>query len=143
MEVKWLNGCEMCNTGIVVEVKSLQKEGLSVRAATEVMHETAYQKYPELKEEFSAGKIRNRYNYHMRCLKPTIADTTNSINNNSELEKKTGGNKKKSEVKNNINAAIFKRVNQVIVAKRWHRRNYLFFSTFSILVFRDSLLWYA
>lgn len=75
----------MCNTGIVEEVKSLQKEGLSVRAATEVMAETAYQKYPELKDELSSNKIRARY---VRQVGGTNRTTQNNTNDNSELEEK-------------------------------------------------------
>ena len=57
----WLNGCEICNTGIVKTIEEYKKDGLSVRKACEVMEKEAFQKFPELKEDLNKNRIRARY----------------------------------------------------------------------------------
>lgn len=61
----WLNGCEMCNTGIVETIEKHKGDGLSVRKACEAMAKEAAQKFPELKEDLSASRIRARYKRQM------------------------------------------------------------------------------
>jgi hypothetical protein len=63
---KWIKNCQICNDGLCIRVEELKRDGLSVRTAAEVMHEEACEAYPELKNEFSTSKIRDRYRYHMK-----------------------------------------------------------------------------
>jgi hypothetical protein len=62
----WIQSCLICNDGLCERVEELKKDGYSERRASEIMHGEAYQEHPELRDEFSASKIRNRYQYHMK-----------------------------------------------------------------------------
>ena len=61
----WIQNCQICNDGLCIRMEELKKTNLSERQAAEVMMEEALELHPELKEEFSADKIRMRYRYHM------------------------------------------------------------------------------
>jgi hypothetical protein len=60
---KWLNGCEICNIGLVSEVNRLKSAGLSELAACRQLAKTAEKKFgaPMWTEEV----IRMRYRYHL------------------------------------------------------------------------------
>ena len=62
----WIQNCQICNDGLCIRMEDLKKTGLSDRRAAEVMQEEAYDSYPDLKTEFSASRIRDRYRYHMQ-----------------------------------------------------------------------------
>ena len=61
----WIQNCQICNDGLCIRMEELKKTNLSERQAAKVMMEEAWGMHPELKEEFSADKIRMRYRYHM------------------------------------------------------------------------------
>ena len=63
---KWINGCQLCNDGIVQEIEELKKVTGSVNAACKKMAAEAADAFPEMSDEFSTSKIRHRYDYHMR-----------------------------------------------------------------------------
>ncbi len=60
----WIQGCTMCNDGIVMEVKRREQGGQSVNAACKEMAAEAAAKFPELASEFKAKRIMQRYRYH-------------------------------------------------------------------------------
>jgi len=62
----WIQNCQICNDGLCIRFEELKIDGNSDRVVAEIMEEEAYQKYPELKNDFSASRIRNRYRYHMK-----------------------------------------------------------------------------
>ena len=62
----WIQNCQICNDGLCIRMEDLKLEGHSERTAAEIMQKEAYLKYPELKDEFSESRIRDRYRYHMR-----------------------------------------------------------------------------
>ena len=62
----WINNCIICNDGVQIRVEELKKEGHSELNACCVMEEEAHKAYPELKDDFTVEKIRNRYRYHMK-----------------------------------------------------------------------------
>ena len=59
---KWLNGCEICNFGLVKEVNNLKEAGLSERAACRKLSEFAKKKFNT--PMWSEKVILNRYRYH-------------------------------------------------------------------------------
>jgi len=63
---EWITGCSICSERMIEEVKVRHENGQSVNAACKDMETKAVVKYPELKKEFSANRIRDRYRYHMQ-----------------------------------------------------------------------------
>lgn len=59
---KWLNGCEICNYGLVEEMKGLIKSGISENKAAKMLSEMATRQIGT--QIFSPEAIRNRYRLH-------------------------------------------------------------------------------
>ncbi len=60
---KWLEGCEICNVGLVSEVNKLKESGISERAACRVLSKTAEEKFKT--PMWSEKVILDRYRYHI------------------------------------------------------------------------------
>jgi hypothetical protein len=63
---KWIKNCQICNDGLCIRFEELKKNAHKDRRIAAIMAEEANQAYPELKDEFSADRIRDRYRYHMK-----------------------------------------------------------------------------
>ena len=59
---EWLNGCEICNIGLVAEMKEIIETGVSERKAADMLAKMAAQKIGD--ELYTAAAIRARYQLH-------------------------------------------------------------------------------
>ena len=59
---RWLDGCQLCNAGIIVEMKKKIETGLSVNKASKILSEMATKQIGG--ELYSAAAIRARYLLH-------------------------------------------------------------------------------
>jgi len=63
---KWYQNCQVCNNGLVGRFEELKKEGHAERKAARLLEKEALKEYPEMEQEFSADRLRKRYQYHMK-----------------------------------------------------------------------------
>lgn len=65
---EWLHGCQLCNEGVIVEMKKIIETGVSVNKASKILAEMAAKQIGE--ELFTAEAIRNRYRFHVGQREP-------------------------------------------------------------------------
>jgi len=63
--MSWLQGCEICNTGLIAQVDKYVNKGLSVRKACDLMAKEGERKIGDL--VYTSAAIRGRYLLHMVC----------------------------------------------------------------------------
>lgn len=64
-DVEWIKGCQICNFGLVIRFNELKKQGLSDRHVSRLMAKEAAEAHPDLADEFSAERIRDRMRHHL------------------------------------------------------------------------------
>lgn len=67
---KWLQGCEICNTGLINRVDELVAGGISVRKACKLMAEEGERKIGDM--VYSEAAIRARYRLHKGLREPHL-----------------------------------------------------------------------
>ena len=81
---KWLNGCEICNFGLINEMGNLIDSGLSENKAAQVLSERATKEIGT--ELFSAEAIRSRYRLHTNKRDP---NPKKEVGHNDQVEQVT------------------------------------------------------
>jgi len=61
---QWITNCSICNDGLFDEIQARMQTGMKVTEACRSLAEQAKQAFPEMAEDFSAGRIRSRFNYY-------------------------------------------------------------------------------
>jgi hypothetical protein len=95
---KWLKGCELCNSGLVVEMDRLIESGISVNKAAKMLAEEGERKIGDL--VYTQAAIRARYRYFKGLREPHPKKVGQSDQPKKEPSTSTKSGKKSPEVVN-------------------------------------------